>query len=66
MKFCKATSQKCLLLEDHQLFLITYKTGFINEGVSGKITQNCIKIALLQVDPIRISISIHCGFWSQP
>ena len=34
----QATCHCYLLLEDHQLFLITFKVGCINEGISGKIT----------------------------
>ena len=33
-----ATCDCYLLMEDHQLFLITIKAGCINLGIAGKIT----------------------------
>ena len=41
-----------LLSEDHQLFLITFKAGCINQGISGKITKKFIRIAFSLIYPI--------------
>ena len=47
-------------LEDQhlgQLFLITFKASCINKGISGKITQNCIKITFLPINLHKLIFS---------
>ena len=57
-----------LVLEGHQLFLVTVKAGCINDGISTKITLNCVKIAFSLIHPTYnlVYFFINCGFWSQP
>ena len=47
----QATCDCYLLQEDNQLFLITFKVGSINQGVSGKIHKIAEKIAFLLIHP---------------
>ena len=48
----QATCDCNLLLEDKQIFLITFKVSCINEGISERLTENYIKIAFLLIHPM--------------
>ena len=51
----QAACNHYLLLGDHHSFLTNLKASCINQGFSGKITQNYIKIAFSPIYPIVVT-----------
>ena len=48
----RETCDRQVLLEDHQLFLITFKASCKTQGIFGKITKKFIRITFSLIYPV--------------